>query len=297
MTTAAADWVYLKLYLSAQAERADALLADLGARMRANPHLERWFFIRFLDEQGFHIRLRALPKPEEREAALRRLSGDCSEVLDRIYDYVASTYQPMVRLPDYMEAEAPPATGRVHFVSDAYAPEHDKFGNGRGMAIAEGVFHASSEVAQRVLAAEAAGLYSRKSIAPFLLEAAREAFPSIAAGEFWSQYSLYWLGGDGPAAQDWRERFLRKGAELGAQGIDPIDPAELTEAARQVVAYWREGLAAAATAYARLPAGERGRADVLSLNFAHLMMNRIGVATLEESYLAALLEARERVPA
>jgi thiopeptide-type bacteriocin biosynthesis protein len=295
--TTAADWVYLKLYLSAQAERADALLADLGGRMRANPHLERWFFLRFLDEQGFHIRLRALPKVGEQEEATRRLSDDCADVLDRIYDYLSSTYQPMVRLPEYMEAEAPPATGRVHFVSDVYAPEHDKFGNGRGMETAERVFHLSSEVAQRVLADEGANRYSRKSIAPFLLEAAREAFPSIAPGDFWSQYSLYWLGGDSPAAQDWRDRFLRKGAELEAQGIDPLDPTGLVGEARAVVADWRAGLAAAATAYERLPAGERGRADVLSLNFAHLMMNRIGVATLEESYLAALLEARERVPA
>ncbi len=295
--TTAADWVYLKLYLSAQAERADALLADLGARMRSNPNLERWFFIRFLDEQGFHIRLRALPRAEAREAATQRLSADCTEVLDHIYDYLPSTYQPMVRLPDYMEIEAPAPTGRVHFVDDAYAPEHDKFGNGRGINVAEGVFHLSSEMAQRVLADETAGAYSRKTVAPFLMEAAREAFPSVPAGEYWSQYSLYWLGGPSPAAQDWRERFLRKGAELAELGIDPLDPAALPDAARTLLADWRSGLEAAAAAYERLPAGERGRADVLSLNFGHLMMNRIGIATLEESYLAALLEARERVPA
>ncbi len=291
------DWIYLKLHLGAQARRADALLADLGRRMSANPHLERWFYLRFVDEDGFHIRLRALPIAAVRQAALARLEHDCTDMLDHIYDYVPGTYEPMVRLPDYLVAEPPAPTGRVRFTTDRYAPEYEKFGQGGGMAAAEALFHASSVLASRILAAEAAGQLSRKTIAPWLMHAVYDAFPSVPRAEFWRQYSFYWLGGESPAAQDWRDRFARKAAALQASGIALRDADALGSAGHDIQAAWEAGLADAAAAYGRLPAHEQGRTDVLCLNFAHLMLNRLGIATLEEAYLATLLEAFEQVPA
>lgn len=290
----ASRWIYLKLYPGTQMERADRFIPEVCRRMTANEHLERWFFLRYVDEAGFHVRVRGLPRLGHETAARETMHEDCAEVLDHLYEYLPSTYQPMVSPPAHlMPDDTPPADPRLRLIYDNYMPEWDKFGGEKGVAIAEALFHASSLLAGRILADEARGLYHRKTLAPALMHAANEAFPTAEHSDYWIQYALYWLGGDSPAARDWLQRFAAKRNELAAAGRSVLPSRdELPSAAIEVLDRWRAELATAAAAYAAGEATVRG-ADVLSLNFAHLMMNRLGIAALEESYLAALLGTPE----
>lgn len=293
----AESWIYFKLYLGSKADRADNLLIDLCQRMMANTHLQRWFYLRFLDEQGFHIRLRALPNPGMAEAAQLSVNRDAASVLERLHSFLPSTYQTMVSLPEYtMDAATPDLNLRVLLESDEYQPEVDKYGSADAVAVAEQVFHGSSELAFHILEDEANGHYSRKTLAPWLMFEPQNIMPAKEFNDYWCQYSLYWLGGESPAADDWRQKFHRKAEDLKLQGFDVLAPeAELPSQAQAVLNRWRGVLGEAATAFAKVDSPV-ARPDVLSLNLSHLMMNRLGIATLEESYLAALLEARE-VPA
>ncbi len=296
-STSGPSWEYLKLYFGTQSERADAFLAELCRRMSASRSIDKWFFLRYVDETGFHVRLRFLPKAGEQEHTSALVRRDCGEMLDRMYDFLPGTYRPMVSLPDYMTdgVEVPQVDPRLRIASDAYVPESDKYGRGEALAIAEGVFHLSSTLAGRILRDEEAGLYSRKTLAPWLMHEPAAAFPSRRAAEYWAQYSLYWLGGDSPAAQDWRQRFKLKADELREAGHPVLQAeAELPREAAGVVRDWRAGLLEAARGYRALGDGAGVRRDVLSLNFSHLMMNRLGIATLEESYLATLLEMAQQ---
>lgn len=289
----AQDWIYYKLYLGSKAECADAVLVDFCQRMMANPLLEKWFYLRFLDEQGFHIRLRALAHEGQRGAAEQTLREDCLKVLDQLHEFLPSTYQAMVSLPDYAMPASPVSDARVFFEADVYQRETDKYGSEEAVAVAEDLFHISSELAYHILDDEAQGHYSRKTLAPCLMHAAQQAFPSPEFDDYWRQISLYWLGGESPAANDWRQRFLRKAEELKAGGYSIITPDDqLPPQAQAVMTRWRAVLAQTAQRLAQL-SSPVARADVLSLNFSHLMMNRLGIATLEESYLACLLEATE----
>lgn len=292
------SWTYIKIYFGTQAERADNFIVDLAQRMQSNAAVLKWFYLRYVDETGFHVRLRYVARPDRQDEANRSVRADCTDMLNHMYEYLPSTYRPMVSLPEFITRDiAPVVDPRLRLEDDKYVPEYEKYGRAVAMPIAENLFHASSEIAGQILADEAAGLYTRKAVAGWLMNEPNEAFPTVVHADYWRQYSLYWLGGDSPAAGDWRLRFTRKGAELRDRG-QPVLPDEsaLPAEAVAVIERWRRSLAIAARDYAALKDRGGARPDVLSLNFSHLMMNRLGIATLEEAYLAALLESAQAIP-
>ena len=287
------DWLYLKMYLGQAVERLDALIVEVIPKVLKRDVVERWFFLRYYDQQGVHLRLRVRLAPHQSQAAMH-IQETCQKTLDELHRLAPSDYRPMVVPPGFDPRAMVPPTAQVALVQDVYEPEHEKFGGADAMPIAEEVFEVSSGIAVQVLHDEAAGAYSRKTVAPCFLAAAREVFDSKeGASQFWRQYSTYWLGGDTPAAQDWRQRFFDKGQQLAHAEIPIVaGPGALPQEAAPLVDQWRAALERASSAYAGLAPLSSAVADVLAFNFAHLMNNRLGLTSLEEAYLATLLEQR-----
>jgi thiopeptide-type bacteriocin biosynthesis protein len=290
-------WLYFKLYPGAHVDRADALVAAAALRVQAIDPTLPWFYLRYFDATGFHLRLRVRPAAEARATVGARLRAELDELLAGLDTLPANLHQPMV-LPrgatgDPLAAFARGAPPRVE--QDRYEPEYDKYGGARGTPLAETLFAASSRIALAVLDDERAGLYTRKAVAPWLMQLCFDAYTPSLPGTYFRQYSRFWLGGDAPAAEDWRERFFHKARALSAQGIVLLPPErELHPTAACRLAQWREALAETVAAYAA--AGRRAAAgrDVLAFNFSHLMNNRLGFSALEEAYLATLLEHLHR---
>jgi thiopeptide-type bacteriocin biosynthesis protein len=292
-------WLYFKLYPGRHVDRADALVAEAAHLVQALDAGLPWFYLRYFDATGFHVRLRVQPVPQALAQVQQRLQAGLQDLLARLAALPANLHQPMV-LPrgakgDPLAAFAHDAPPRLE--TDRYEPEYDKYGGTRGTPLAESFFAASSRIALDVLADERAGRYTRKLLAPCLMQAAFDAFRPAAAGRYYRQYSLFWLGGDTPAAEDWRERFFAKAEALAGQGVAVLpEAAALPAAALQRLQAWRDALAHTVRAYAGAGRGAGAAADVLCFNFSHLMNNRLGLSALEEAYLAALLEHAHRRP-
>ncbi|RYY74178.1 MAG: hypothetical protein EOO52_15050 [Gammaproteobacteria bacterium] len=292
--SANSQWLYLKLYLGEAVDKMDALLIDIGKKISSVTSFEQWFFIRYIDEGGMHIRLRAKPSEGQYQQAKNVLDEICLERLNKLHDYVPSEYYPMVSQPGSINFRATDvAHNDVRVAYEQYLQETDKYGTGEKMLIAESIFAESSKIACEILALEDNGIVSRKTFLPSLMQAAYDAFkPTESAAGFWKHYALYWLGGDTPVAQDWRERFTEKAEELKSEGINLFAAEEnLPEQAQALIARWRKTLNDAATRYAKAN-GDLTSNDVLTFNFAHLMNNRLGLMALEEAYMACLLEAQ-----
>ena len=286
------DWVYLKVYLGEAHDRCDALIVSLLPELLRLPGIERWFFLRYLDERGFHLRLRFRAQSERTSELNEQATRVCQKSLRQLLSLPPSDYYPMVP-PSGKIFEVPPSA-TTGIETDRYEPEYDKFGGARGMPIAEELFEASSRIALDALREEDRGTLSRKTIAPCLMQVLADAFGSDTA-EFWQDYSFYWLGSRTPFADDARERFFAKGQMLHDDGIPIVPPSQtLHDSAREIVEKWRHYVRSAASAYTR--AGDLGDVtpDVLAFNFAHLMNNRLGLYATDEAYLGALLEQRAR---
>lgn len=287
------EWIYVKLYLGQAIDKFDGLILETIPKILALERFERWFFLRYIDDKGVHLRLRF--KVPAGNAA--RLTGPiyalCEKGLTEMTRFPPADYRPLVFPAGFDAERRPSANATVGIVADTYEPELEKFGGARGMPIAEEIFEASSRIALAILGDEAKGQYSRKTIASCLMDVVHDAFvPSEGAERFWRTYSFYWLGGETMAAEDWRTRFFEKGTRLREQQIPIVWPADLPARAMRLTEQWREQLRRASNAYAQIEDLGPVTTDILALNFSHLMNNRLGFIALEEAYLAALLEQR-----
>lgn len=291
MNTTTQDWVYLKIYPGTKVGGMDGIVLDVIGDVLGAVKSPPWFFLRYLDDKGPHIRLRFAVPAAHLDDITDEASIRCEGLLDQLVSKPDSSYRGLIPLP-----EAPDGFPAGHFgvIREDYLPELEKFGGLEGMAIAERLFQHSSEVALLVLAAERNGKASRKTLAPWLMQVGVESLGAKLPREFWRRYSEYWLGGSKSAATAWREQFARKHQQLAAVGVSVLPPATtLTAVENEAVATWRTALGEARRRYDRCDGvGEEEKQQVF-WNFIHLMNNRLGIGPLEEAYLATLLELRE----
>lgn len=287
------QWLYYKLYLSQWSDRSDPVVIRMAQLIDADTTFSRWFYLRYFDESGVHLRVRLLPQEGTQASASSRAEAIFAILFEEMRTFAASSHMPMVAPPGMEHAPAAlmPALGGVRAEPAQYEPEYEKYGGPIGMPIAEELFLASSRIAAAVLSDEAAGQYSRKALVPSLMRACHATFEPAPAARFWNRYCMFWLGGDSPAAEDWHQKFWRKGEELKSSAIAVCpEPADLNPQAALRLQAWIDALSLAKQAYA-LRADDTGAAlDVLCFNFAHMMNNRLGLTSLEEPYMATLLE-------
>ena len=282
------DWVYLKLYAGLASDRLEWFLTDVTPRVIEKRGWDRWFFLRYFDDTGLHLRLRLRAVPGGAAELSRAIQPLCEDGLFGLAARPASTYRPMVTF-----GEGPAPRNFVGVVPDVYEPELDKFGGPAGVAIAEQAFQASSEIAIAIMRDERLLDQPRKTLLPSLMCAAVDVFaPNADHVELWRHYAEYWLRELGASAYGWRERFQAKSRRLAETGYNVVTPdADLSVEGRAHVTRWREALAETARAYRGVP---NGGGPLLASQFVHLMNNRLGCHALDEAYLATLLEERAR---
>lgn len=288
------QWLFYKLYLGTTYDRIEQVLLHLRPRLQELVGIERWFFIRYVDEGGMHLRLRILPRSATVPATRSAIEAILTDLCKAAPGYAASAYKPMVSFPEtwHDDAGAKGTRQGPHFVSGNYVAEYDKYGGPAGMPIAEQCFMVSSEIALTVLGDELQDLYSRKTLVPLLMRTCLRIFDPLPAPTFWHRYCMFWMGGDTPAANDWYQKFLHNAEQLrlGGVAVSAAD-ASLPAEARRVLDDWRTALEGAKTSYAALALPVS--ANVLCFNFIHMMNNRLGLSPLEESYMATLLEQND----
>lgn len=160
-----AGWLFVRLYAGRTASAFDRLVADAIPAVLARGLHERWFFLRYADEGGPHVRLRLRPRPG---------LGD--------------------ELAAALEAMAREAGARAAF--DVYVPELETFGGTAGIAIAEELFELSSEIAIELVRNEQAGGGARRAHCAELMALVVAAFPPPGVEQrFWSLYAQRMGGG------------------------------------------------------------------------------------------------------
>lgn len=284
-------WIYLKLYLGRMVDRMDPLIVRLAGALGRQDHVAQWFFIRYVDEGGIHLRLRVQAIEAQADHVRGRVLHICTGLLNQLHDLPPGDYFPMVATPgfdDELQRVMNPHVD-VRIAEAAYEPELEKYGGADAMPAAEAVFAQSTLIAADIIAAEAQGLLSRKSLVPSLMaETYAAILPARNAASFWREYAYYWLNGRSPASDDWRATFFQKGEQLTSENVS-VTCYQMPAGgpAQRIVARWRRALDEAIQHVGAIPAAEP---EVLCFNFAHLMNNRLGVASLEEAYIATLLE-------
>jgi thiopeptide-type bacteriocin biosynthesis protein len=144
-------------------------LADLARDDRES--VLRWFFLRYQDQTGPHVRLRLL----------------CPLRLAEHFEQLAAVY----------------SSGLPRPALALYEPEWEKYGSADGVAHAERVFESSSILALE-LVREGLATQRRRAIALALMEASASIFlPCDRRREFWLTHAEAWRRLSRESAPDW----------------------------------------------------------------------------------------------
>lgn len=255
--------------------------------LRDDAGCESWFFLRYLDDRGPHVRLRVRAVDRDGGDRLAELlEADLHPALEELAGREPHERRPLLPTPKRLALGRGEHLGLEH---DVYEPEWRKYGGAEGVAIAEELFRVSSNVVLAV-DGERLGSADRAALALTLMTAAGDAaLPLDERQEFWRRYAGWWTG---------EQRGLQHGARLAAIVGRAADQVGAT-LRRAATVMWGAGrVRAAADLYAwgiQSMLGEararRVRLGVPHLAFHHIHMtnNRLGMTLIEEALLAAVL--------
>jgi lantibiotic biosynthesis dehydratase-like protein len=267
------DWLYYRLYGAVPADLQallESVVAPLAAEVSERWPGIQWFFLRYVDPLGPHVRLRLRVGLDELPAV--------EEVVDR-----------HVR-PVYAAPSAPPWPSAPRDVVDnrffgryVYEPEYDKYGDGDGIAHAEDLFHAGSVAALGCFGPHHAP--HRLAYGALHTVLALDALPAERRTGLLEHIEWFWTGqADGEAR---RQRTRRTAARLA-------EP--LTRSLRALVRRpeWTAPLSRYHTILlARLDSGAVPSTAPddhdLVFHHVHMMNNRLGVAGIEEAVIARVI--------
>jgi hypothetical protein len=279
----AVDWWYVRAYPGPPGAMDAAVRAAVPwLRARARElSADRWFFIRYVDAAGYHLRLRLRAAPD----ALDELHGRLDELWALLADLPVAVDEPLV-------AGLGPMTGTDSrgVAASWYAPELRKYGGPAGVALAERVFTDSSDL---VCDLDIAGLARGAQRSALAVAYARAlvcaALPAAARERFWAGHRTWWSG------------HLR---EVGVAAINAALPTLRDRISRAGAVVRDTGVAARLAAHVELTCEVIDRAaaggvpvarDRLLFHHLHMTMNRFGFSPGEEALLGLL--ARHAAPA
>ncbi|MFI6604806.1 thiopeptide-type bacteriocin biosynthesis protein [Nonomuraea sp. NPDC050536] len=240
------DWLYYRMIVRSGDHLQDVVEHPLSQLIAAAEGIERWFFLRFTDRWGPHIRLR-LAGPPDRISEVRRLARQVFEIQDAWPNRLAESWHG-ARL-------------------SLYEPELAKYGGVAGVASAERVFQASSELA---LSLTGPGCRERRlATALAITRMAVELLPPAGRRSFLYHMAWYWTGQD----QERRARIRLLACRR------PVEPAPLSGSEVDLHGHHLERA---------LAEGPR-TAPHLLFHFIHTTNNRLGLNVLEEALIAEQL--------
>ena len=264
------DWLYYRIHVDA-ADAGDRLLKqvvrpvlrELTAELptSAGP---RWFFLRFSDVTGLHVRLRLNAERQALQQAQR--------ALDTALAAAGAQKSPICE----------------SFGKYLYAPEIWKFGDGYGMRLAEELFQASSEMVLEFFSDQPS--ISRVDYGTAHLLQMVAGLPERQRASFLHQYAWYWSGGPtrrpghpAPGGPRRPDRSDDEVAQLLSQARRALDAPVAGAALRRYRARFWDAM----------HGSERNlipRSDYFLLfHHIHLTNNRIGVFPAVESAIARML--------
>ena len=275
------DWWFVRAYPGSSRAMDDAVAATVPwLRARAEEiGAERWFFMRYMDTTGHHVRLRIQGAPDALDAVHARSAA----LRDVVGSLPAPPEEDRRLLPG---AQLGDQDGSRDVRASVYSPELRKYGGPRGFALVVDDFHRASRWYDDHRIGELPQATGRTALAARLQERlVRAALPGATEQQaFWTDHRRQWGR---------QLRMLLPGRESLAAPLARVrDVVEGTPSDPRSVAALDERIGALTTVLDRAeddaPAVPRRR---LLLELMHMEMNRWGLMPAEECLVGLTVAA------
>ncbi|MER5639340.1 thiopeptide-type bacteriocin biosynthesis protein [Kitasatospora sp. NPDC002227] len=279
--TADHTWLYLKLY-PGRLDLLDAAALDVVAPLAEEVGAEAscWFFLRYFDTAGPHLRLRFHTGRERAD----RLAARRPELLGRLAALAGRSERRW--LPVFPDLPMGPGGGRPDLRLDLYEPEYAKWGGQRQLAVAERGFQASSETVLELLAAADGDPHRRLALGVLIVRQLLAALGLTGRQQrdFLAAHYQWWSGARNPDPRLHQEQLLQEAHQrlLGAV-LAATDQLAADQATSGSVHRLCAGMVTAVTA-----AGPPHKPLYLAFHHLHLALNRLGIVPTEEAVVSLL---------
>ncbi|WP_055480278.1 thiopeptide-type bacteriocin biosynthesis protein [Sphaerimonospora mesophila] len=277
-----ADWLYYRIYLDSY-QRTQVILEEvvrpLSEDFTAQSGEGNWFFLRYLDPSGLHVRLRLLGTEDRISALESRIDAALDELFDTGALSTPVTGEARIRVQWG-------AQDRRGYVKTIYEPEYVKWGGESGLEFAHRCFEASSRFA--IESVDEGSWTGRPLVALMTMAASLALLPHTARSGFAYQYVWYWCGGGRtdpkPVLDAIRGSADRTAARIVEGTRNLIDEPRRIEHLGRYLRVLSESIGDRATA-----ASGRTSAHLL-FHHLHLTNNRLGINPREEALLMEILQ-------
>ncbi|NIF20366.1 thiopeptide-type bacteriocin biosynthesis protein [Candidatus Pantoea multigeneris] len=288
------EWVYYKLYVGQRHDVLDYVIVDILNKIDSLLLNHPWFYLRYIDENGTHLRLR-IQLPVGQKSLDTEIFSLLHDGMTEVDTAPYNTYEPLISITGHSEPLHTGPQFSAFCIKDDYVPEYDKYGGEEGIAIAERVFSQSSILARKIIKHERQGDLNRKDLVlPLFLTGLQVFIKPENRQVFLTRYATFWLSGN-PAIGSLKMAFAEQAYNLldaGEELVPGLSSLSVTE--QHLIQTWREHLAQGRDDYIK-KAGQfpKDILELIAFHFIHLMNNRLGFNTLEEAYIATLLATAE----
>lgn len=294
-------WLYYKLCIGSRLDGLDFLINGVVAETVIDNRVRQWFFLRYLDEDGPHLRVRIKVGSSDAKSADRLFHTRFHDGTTALTMLSPVESRPLITVPG-AETIFPRGSFPARARRATYEPETEIYGGALGVVIAEELFQVSSEIAVDILGSGANAAHARKDLAPALMAAVLDEFVGKEGrAAFLESYINHWLSAS-PGLGYLKAMFHERARELLDDGeVVLYADSEYSGDGPKHLHVWRKSLADANAKYRKLKVGYTpALVERIGFYFLHLMNNRLGFTALEEAYLAVLLlntrRARGDVP-
>jgi hypothetical protein len=280
------EWLQYNIY-SKDIHELDHLVNSIvkpaSSKVKSNFNVSNWFFIRYLDETGPHIRLRF--KVNEYQYA---------EVITFLEEFISasleSTKEVSMKIPKRL---LPLNLGGGQFSSSErrfelslYDPELEKYGESAGIELSEKYFGLSSNLTVELIDDLITERINRFELALRLMDSMLKVSMAKQSErkEFLLNYTKYWSG-DSDGSRKVSQNFIES-AKGRKEKVQEILCAEYIPGSERSLKQYANELEEVLDV---LKTSIETDPKDIYFHFVHMMNNRLGVWPIEESYLAALL--------
>lgn len=272
------EWLYARVHQLDHAD-GDALLMTFASRWVAaarDAGAGGWFFIRYVDMGGPHLRVRFHGAPD--------VLDECHTVGKRLWAFDTSHGPGAAAPPERLHPEAAtglPDRGQRRLSFGLYGREHHYYGTTAAVRVAESMFQRSSEWALDTVARTGSDRRHRARLAIEMMRGCVSTLGPDQSVGFWSAHWRYWTA----ALRD--PGRLRQAEDHAAhwQRLLTCVPADVPYEHDQVAAARDTGRALADGVREALAVDPTASAARLLLMHIHMTFNRLGFLPLEEALI------------
>lgn len=279
-------WIHFNIY-TGQLEKMDRVietqLLPLVNQLSKYIEVKKWFFIRYIDQNGPHLRFRVKVLKKDWKKAIEFVNDKKPSIIS----YIKNLSHVKTRRLIPLKRKSPFMQTYVDVKLGLYDPEVKKYGGVEGMKYGESLFYISSKIVGEYISSINEQKIDRFELAlVFMQELIEVAGLSLRdAHQFMSRYLMYWSGN--PAKQNLASEFLAQ-ASHKKEYVNQVLKNGESHVKNDYFHLYRDTFKELIELVDHSEVIQQTKLNVL-FHYLHMMNNRLGVWPIEEAYLSALL--------